>query len=91
MHETVAECMIFANHWVAKRILEAFPTSSLLRHHPPPSQEKFVQLIESTSAKGFSLDTRSNKTLADSLDACVDPLDPTVNKVYSGVGVAWIT
>ena len=40
MHETIAECMIFANHWVAKRISESFPSSSLLRHHPPPSQDR---------------------------------------------------
>ena len=30
IHETIAECMIFANHWVAKRIAEAFPNSALV-------------------------------------------------------------
>ncbi|PFX22556.1 DIS3-like exonuclease 1 [Stylophora pistillata] len=30
IHETVAECMIFANHWVAKKIAEAFPSAALL-------------------------------------------------------------
>lgn len=31
IHETVAECMIFANNWVAKKIAEAFPNSALVR------------------------------------------------------------
>ena len=30
IHETVAECMIFANHCVAKRIHKAFPSSALV-------------------------------------------------------------
>ena len=31
IHETVAECMIFANHWVAKKIAESFPSTALVR------------------------------------------------------------
>lgn len=30
IHETIAECMIFANHWVAKKIAEAFPQQALV-------------------------------------------------------------
>ena len=30
MHETVAECMIFANHWVAKKIFESYSTNALV-------------------------------------------------------------
>ena len=81
MHETVAECMIFANSWVAKRILETFPSCSLLRHHPPPSQDKFTTLRECAEARGFTVDTSSNKALAETLDNCVDPRDDSVNKV----------
>lgn len=33
IHETVAECMIFANHWVAMKIAEAFPSAALVRCH----------------------------------------------------------
>lgn len=58
VHETVAECMILANHWVAKRISEDFPHQALLRQHPPPRQEFFTELRECASAKGFSIDTR---------------------------------
>uniref|UniRef100_A0AAZ3RTV9 DIS3-like exonuclease 1 n=1 Tax=Oncorhynchus tshawytscha TaxID=74940 RepID=A0AAZ3RTV9_ONCTS len=73
VHETVAECMIYANHWVARKIQESFPQQALLRHHPPPRQEFFNQLQDSARARGFTIDTRSNKALADSLDRAVAP------------------
>lgn len=58
VHETVAECMILANHWVAKKIWESFPHQALLRRHPPPHQEFFSELRECAKAKGFFIDTR---------------------------------
>ncbi|MGH0140895.1 UNVERIFIED_CONTAM: hypothetical protein FKN15_049149 [Acipenser sinensis] len=58
VHETVAECMILANHWVAKKIWERFPHQALLRHHPQPRQEFFTELVECAKAKGFTIDTR---------------------------------
>uniref|UniRef100_A0A4W6CEB8 DIS3-like exonuclease 1 n=1 Tax=Lates calcarifer TaxID=8187 RepID=A0A4W6CEB8_LATCA len=81
VHETVAECMIYANHWVARKIQETFPHQALLRRHPPPRQEFFNLLVESAKARGFTIDTRSNKALADSLDQAVDPEDPLVNRL----------
>uniref|UniRef100_A0A673L1V2 DIS3-like exonuclease 1 n=1 Tax=Sinocyclocheilus rhinocerous TaxID=307959 RepID=A0A673L1V2_9TELE len=81
VHETVAECMIYANHWVARKIQESFPHQALLRHHPPPKQEFFNHLINCAKARGFSIDTRSNRALADSLEQAVDPQDPLVNKL----------
>ncbi|KAJ8271965.1 hypothetical protein COCON_G00108240 [Conger conger] len=81
VHETVAECMIYANHWVARKIQESFPHQALLRHHPAPRQEFFSQLVDSAKALGFSIDTRSNKVLADSLDQAMDPKDPLVNRL----------
>ncbi|ROL52738.1 DIS3-like exonuclease 1 [Anabarilius grahami] len=81
VHETVAECMIHANHWVARKIQESFPHQALLRHHPPPKQEFFNQLIDSAKARGFSIDTRSNRALADSLERAVDHQDPLVNRM----------
>ena len=44
IHETVAECMILANHLVAKKISEAFPHQSLLRRHPSPNNDAFLEL-----------------------------------------------
>ena len=58
VHETVAECMIYANHWVARKIQESFPQQSLLRYHPPPRQEFFCQLVDCAKAKGFTINTR---------------------------------
>uniref|UniRef100_A0A8D3E4M7 DIS3-like exonuclease 1 n=1 Tax=Scophthalmus maximus TaxID=52904 RepID=A0A8D3E4M7_SCOMX len=81
VHETVAECMIYANHWVARKIQETFPHQALLRHHPPPRQEFFLQLVDSARARGFTIDTRTNKALADSLDRAADPQDPLVNRL----------
>lgn len=81
VHETVAECMIYANHWVARKIQESFPQQALLRHHPPPRQEFFNQLTDSARARGFNIDTRSNKALAESLDRAVDSEDPLVNRL----------
>ncbi|XP_026175727.1 DIS3-like exonuclease 1 isoform X1 [Mastacembelus armatus] len=81
VHETVAECMIYANHWVARKIQETFPHQALLRCHPPPRQEFFNQLVESARARGFSISTRTNKALADSLNQAVDPQDPLVNRL----------
>ncbi|XP_044058525.1 DIS3-like exonuclease 1 [Siniperca chuatsi] len=81
VHETVAECMIYANHWVARKIQETFPHQALLRRHPPPRQEFFSQLVETATAGGFTIDTGTNKALADSLDRAVDPQDPLVNRL----------
>ncbi|XP_023568332.1 DIS3-like exonuclease 1 [Octodon degus] len=81
VHEMVAECMILANHWVARKIWESFPHQALLRQHPPPHQEFFAELRECAAAKGFAIDTRSNKALADSLAKAEDPGDPTVNRL----------
>ncbi|XP_063781647.1 DIS3-like exonuclease 1 isoform X2 [Pseudophryne corroboree] len=81
VHETIAECMILANHWVAKKIWERYPQQALLRLHPPPRQEFFKEMKESAQAKGFHIDTRSNKSLADSLDKAIDPSDPLVNRM----------
>ncbi|PIO31796.1 hypothetical protein AB205_0003320, partial [Aquarana catesbeiana] len=52
VHETIAECMILANHWVAKKIWESFPQQALLRLHPPPRQEFFKELEACAQAKG---------------------------------------
>jgi len=79
IHETVAECMIMANHWVARRIAEAFPVFSLLRLHPPPKKENFDELKKVAGSKGWTIQTSSNKDLATSLASCVDTKDPQVN------------
>ena len=68
IHETVAECMIMANHWVARKIASTFSTNSILRLHPPPIKDRFEELKHCAMARGWLVDTNSNKSLADSLD-----------------------
>ena len=36
--------MLLANISVAEEIEKAFPSSAVLRHHPPPSKDAFVDL-----------------------------------------------
>ena len=79
VHETVAECMIFANHWVARKISKSFPHEALLRRHPAPKNDAFTELKSTASSRGWDIDVWSNKLLAESLDRCVDAKDPNVN------------
>lgn len=80
VHETIAECMIFANHWVAKKIKDTYKNFALLRNHPPPKQDGFESLKDCAKAKGFNVNTSSNQNLAESLDECNDR-DPNFNKI----------
>ena len=61
IHETVAECMILANHWVAKKIAKTFPHCALLRRHPPPKRDNFEELARCAASKGWRVDTFSNR------------------------------
>lgn len=81
IHKTVAECMIFANHWVAKKICETFPHQSVLRKHPNPREADLLELQKLALTKGFYLEIQCNKELALSLEKAVDKNDPTVNQV----------
>ncbi|VDQ06818.1 unnamed protein product [Trichobilharzia regenti] len=81
MHNTVAELMIFANHWVARQCVESYPDRSCLRRHPPPRPEFFDELKRCVASRGFVLETDSNLSLANSLENASDPNDPEVNKV----------
>ena len=54
IHETVAECMIMANHWVARKIAEVFPVFSLLRLHPPPKKVFYVKFFLNIVAQYLS-------------------------------------
>jgi exoribonuclease R len=69
VHNTIAEWMVFANSTVAHAIWQRFPDSALLRHHPFPAPARFARLHELAESMGLHLDTSSNKSLADSLDA----------------------
>ncbi|KAG2531336.1 hypothetical protein JM16_001092 [Phytophthora kernoviae] len=69
IHGTIAELMIFANSTVARKLVERFPTHALLRRHPPPSGDRFAQLIELAKARDVIIDATNNFTLQQSLAA----------------------
>ena len=88
IHETVAECMIMANHWVARKISEVFPSNSILRLHPAPKQGRFSELEVCARSRGWRLDTTTNKSLATSLDHCNDSKDWTVNFLLRNIATS---
>ncbi|KAL3845034.1 hypothetical protein ACJIZ3_002437 [Penstemon smallii] len=79
-NQMIEEFMLAANISVAKKILEHFPLSSLLRRHPSPTKEMLEPLIQTAAAVGLCLDVTSSKALADSLDRAVGN-DPYFNKL----------
>eukprot|EP00041_Stephanoeca_diplocostata_P037599 m.1428829 g.1428829 ORF g.1428829 m.1428829 type:complete len:1137 (+) comp25068_c0_seq3:205-3615(+) len=88
IHETVAECMIFANRAVAEKISTSFAKCSLLRRHPLPTQAHFAKLIAAAALKGHTIATTSNLALAASLDAAIDPNDPSYNDILRKLATA---
>ncbi|KAG6387681.1 hypothetical protein SASPL_152873 [Salvia splendens] len=79
-NQMIEEFMLAANISVAKKILEHFPPTSLLRRHPTPANEMLEPLIQTAASVGLSLDVTSSKALADSLDRAVGD-DPFFNKL----------
>ncbi|KAI8061570.1 DIS3-like exonuclease 1-like protein [Gongronella butleri] len=71
IHGLVAEAMILANSAVGKRIYDGFKSAALLRRHPPARENKFKQLVNAAASRGFTVDFRSNRALAQSLAAIV--------------------
>ncbi|GMF43004.1 unnamed protein product [Phytophthora fragariaefolia] len=69
IHGTIAELMIFANSTVARKLVERFPTHALLRRHPPPSGDRFTQLVQLAQARDIIIDATNNFTLQQSLAA----------------------
>lgn len=76
----VEEFMLLANTTVATKIQSVFPQTALLRRHAPPPASNFADLSDQLKTmRGLELDVSSSKSLADSLDTCVDPQHPYFN------------
>ncbi|CAN6662341.1 exosome complex exonuclease Dis3p [Trichomonascus vanleenenianus] len=76
----VEEFMLLANISVARKIYEAYPQTAMLRRHGSPPASNFEILNDQLRIKkGMTIDLESSKTLADSLDKCVDPKEPFFN------------
>lgn len=69
IHNTIAELMILANGSVATQIIETFPSHALLRRHPPPSGDRFAQLVKLAKTRDIAIDATNNYTLQQSLSA----------------------
>lgn len=77
----VEEFMLFANIAVARKIYDAFPQTAMLRRHAAPPSTNFELLNQMLAARkpGHALSLELSRALADSLDRCVDELDPFFN------------
>lgn len=53
--------MLLANVTVAEAILRAFPSCSLLRRHPTPTERQFDPLLRAAAATGASIEVSSSK------------------------------
>lgn len=77
----IEEFMLLANITVARKIVDNFPASAILRKHSSPKPEMIKQFSGLLRKLGFKLDYTSNKSLAESLDAIHRPKDPMFNKL----------
>jgi DIS3-like exonuclease 1 len=62
IHHTISELMIAANSAVASIIYAATPLQTLLRIHPPPSNEKLKRLQEEILETGIDVFQRNNSS-----------------------------
>jgi len=75
----VEEFMLLANISTAKHILKHFPGFALLRRHPIPDKARFAKIQTVAEKMQVSLNVKSSKSLADSLNNAQSPLDPFYN------------
>ncbi|CAA21102.1 exosome 3'-5' exoribonuclease subunit Dis3 [Schizosaccharomyces pombe] len=76
----VEEFMLLANISVAQKIYDAFPQTAVLRRHAAPPLTNFDSLQDILRVcKGMHLKCDTSKSLAKSLDECVDPKEPYFN------------
>ncbi|GAX77417.1 hypothetical protein CEUSTIGMA_g4862.t1 [Chlamydomonas eustigma] len=80
-NQMVEEMMLLANISVAEKIVQHFPSCSLLRRHPTPAPRQFEPVVKAAAAAGFALEIDSSKALAASLDQAVKLDDPYFNKL----------
>ena len=81
-NKLVEEFMLLANQAVAEQILRNFPSTSVLRRHPPPkdaSLQKLKKLLAQHGVNDFTYET--NRELADSLNKAARLNDPYFNKL----------
>ena len=81
-NKLVEEFMVLANQSVAHKILNAFPSTSVLRRHPPPKEAQLELLHDLLVKQGFTdFKYSTNLELAKSLAKIVRLKDPFFNKL----------
>lgn len=81
-NKLVEEFMVLANQAVARQVLSHFPSTSVLRRHPPPRDIQLEALKDILDKNGFK-DFRyaTNKELAESLAKINRAKDPFFNRL----------
>ena len=81
-NKLVEEFMVLANQSVARQILSNFPSTSVLRRHPPPKETHLAALKEILEKQGFTdFHYGTNKELAESLSKVNKSRDPFFNRL----------
>ncbi|EZG10593.1 hypothetical protein H106_00642 [Trichophyton rubrum CBS 735.88] len=65
--EAIDELTYMANHYVARKIFEAFPEHALLRRQASPNFRRLGTFVERMSKLGYNIDPTSSGTLQNSL------------------------
>jgi exosome complex exonuclease DIS3/RRP44 len=74
--------MVLANQSVARQILSNFPSTCVLRRHPPPKESHLEALGEILAKQGFNdFKFGTNKALSDSLALVNRSKDPFFNRL----------
>lgn len=77
----VEEFMLLANVAVASKIVDTYPSYSVLRRHDSPKPKEMEEFRRLLSKFGFTINSESSKALAESLDKAERIKDPVFNKV----------
>ena len=81
-NKLVEEFMVLANQSVARQILSQFPSTSVLRRHPPPREQQLSALKSVLEKHGFEeFKFGTNKELAESLAKINRAKDPYFNRL----------
>eukprot|EP00811_Abedinium_folium_P027323 NODE_412_length_3076_cov_4.897253.p1 GENE.NODE_412_length_3076_cov_4.897253~~NODE_412_length_3076_cov_4.897253.p1 ORF type:complete len:426 (-),score=173.66 NODE_412_length_3076_cov_4.897253:864-2141(-) len=78
-NKLIEEMMLLANSAVARKILDTFPMSGVLRRHPPAKDDQLKIMKKLLATLGFEFEFASNKELGASLNAATKADDPYFN------------
>ncbi|KAI8089331.1 uncharacterized protein BX664DRAFT_132093 [Halteromyces radiatus] len=68
-NKLIEEFMLLANISVAQKILQAYPTTALLRCHEPPIERRLLRFLDTTRKLGYDFDVGSAAGLQASFDS----------------------